>query len=145
MPPAFILSQDQTLHNEKPDRPTKGRCSFNWFYAQKKGVGGISSAALRSIYDPRPSGPGSRILQCDARFSPPRQTARRTPALRCPVSKEPSPASGQRVFNLALFPPRANRLDVFFGFFTKKVGSSVNSCAALSHLVNLTYFSPHSN
>ena len=37
MPPAFILSQDQTLHCKKLDRPFRGAFSWFLFFSKKRG------------------------------------------------------------------------------------------------------------
>ena len=135
MPPAFILSQDQTLHNEKPDRPHPGALFFNWFYAQKKGVGGISSAALRSIVTP--GLPGRGIASCNATrfYYPPRRYGAARTRIALSSFQGAVARFGQRVFKLARFRVSANRLGVFFDFFLKKIGFFVVLWAELSIIV----------
>ncbi len=120
MPPAFILSQDQTLHNEKPDRPPRGRCSFNWFYAQKKGVGG-SLRRLTLHIEPPPPRRGHRISAMRSVCLPPRGPPRGAHshcAVRFPRSSTPS--SGDESLIYHPFPVPQVGCPFFLAFFGKK-------------------------
>ena len=95
MPPAFILSQDQTLHKRKSDRPPRGGRIRSWFYNSKQGMRRLAAARLTSSLS-------FYILFCIA--------------LHCAArfSRSRSAFSAKTRHKLALFPFFANRHVVFF-------------------------------
>ena len=87
MPPAFILSQDQTLHCKKFDRLLRGALFFGSTVNSASGGFPIDSGNLTLYF---------------------------AFALRCSISKEHSPFSGQQDITLHPIFRFANRLAVFF-------------------------------
>ena len=112
MPPAFILSQDQTLHCKKSDRAIKARFIGSTY----SDLGGFPWLA-----------PGSLTLDLFA-F-----------ALRCSISKERGPFSGRREINLHPFSAFANRFAVFLGIFVSFFRISSISIQKVSFTTNHDY------
>ena len=121
MPPAFILSQDQTLHREKPDRPRSGGAFYSfWFYAQKRGSAESLPPPYARFLAPRPHGPGHRISAMLLCF---RRAARRAARIRIALSSfqgASPPSIGRRFINMPRFFRSASRLAAFFCFFDEK-------------------------